>query len=63
MARALADPELLSAWLAPPWMTLGVVTAIHWEALFIWLKGEKIRQRPVKPQWPVTVVTPAQGAA
>lgn len=57
--RDLTDRELLKAWLTHPWMTLGVVAAIHWEALFIWLKGEKIRQRPVKPQWPVTVVTPA----
>lgn len=59
----LTDRNLLRAWLTHPWMTLGVVAAIHWEALFIWLKGEKIRQRPAKPAWPVTVVTPAQLAA
>jgi DUF1365 family protein len=33
-----------------------VLGAIHWEALIMWLKGEKIRQRPAKPEWPVTVV-------
>ena len=44
-------------------MTVGVLGAIHWEALFIWLKGEKIRQRPQKPAWPVTVVTPARLAS
>lgn len=61
--RELTDRNLLGAWLTHPWMTLGVVVAIHWEALFIWLKGEKIRQRPAKPAWPVTVVTPAKLAA
>ncbi|MBU1377426.1 MAG: DUF1365 domain-containing protein [Alphaproteobacteria bacterium] len=52
----LTDRNLARAWLTHPWMTVGVVGAIHWEALFIWLKGEKIRQRPAKPEWPVTVV-------
>jgi len=59
----LTDRNLARAWLTHPWMTLGVLAAIHWEALFIWLKGEKIRQRPPKPAWPVTVVTPAKLAA
>ncbi len=59
----LTDRNLLRAWLTHPWMTLGVVGAIHWEALFIWLRGEKIRQRPAKPAWPVTVVRPAKLAA
>lgn len=59
----LTDRNLARAWLTHPWMTAGVVGAIHWEALFIWLKGEKIRQRPAKPEWPVTVVTPAKLAA
>ena len=57
--QELTDRNLVRAWLTHPWMTLGVVAAIHWEALFIWLKGEKIRQRPPKPKWAVTVVTPA----
>ena len=61
--RELTDRNLARAWLTHPWMTFGVVGAIHWEALFIWLKGEKIRQRPAKPEWPVTVVTPAKLAA
>lgn len=61
--QALTDRALLKAWLTHPWMTLGVLAAIHWEALFIWLKGEKIRRRPQKPGWPVTVVTPARLAA
>ncbi|MFZ5720473.1 MAG: DUF1365 domain-containing protein [Pseudomonadota bacterium] len=61
--RPLTDRNLFRAWLTHPWMTFGVLGAIHWEALFIWLKGEKIRQRPAKPAWSVTVVTPAKLAA
>jgi DUF1365 family protein len=61
--RELSDRGLLRAWLTHPWMTLGVLAAIHWEALFIWLKGEKLRARPARPAWPVTVVTRAKLAA
>lgn len=61
--QELTDRNLACAWLTHPWMTVGVLGAIHWEALFIWLKGEKIRQRPTRPKWPVTVVTPARLAA
>ena len=59
----LTDRNLVRAWLTHPWMTLGVLAAIHWEALFMLLKGEKIRPRPPKPAWAVTVVTPASLAA
>jgi DUF1365 family protein len=61
--QALSDRNLIRAWLTHPWMTLGVLGAIHWEALFIWLKGHKIRRRPSAPAWPVTVVSPARRAA
>jgi len=61
--QALSDRNLLRAWLTHPWMTVGVLGAIHWEGLKIWLKGEKIRPRPAKPGWPVTVVTAAKLAA
>lgn len=53
--EALSDRALLRAWLGHPWMTLGVLAAIHWEALKIWLKGEKIRTRPPAPAEPVSV--------
>lgn len=55
---ALSDRALFRAWLTYPLMTLGVMAAIHWEALFVWLKGEPIRRRPAPPAQPVTVVTP-----
>ena len=61
--RELTDVALVRAWLTHPWMTLGVLGAIHWEALKIWLKGEKVRRRPAKPAWAVTVVTAARIAA
>ncbi len=61
--RPLTDRALLGAWLTHPWMSLGVLAAIHWEALKIWLKGEKIRQRPPAPAAPVTVTPRARLAA
>jgi DUF1365 family protein len=51
----LTDAALLKAWLAHPWMTLGVLWAIHWEALKIWLKGERLRPRPPAPAYAVTL--------
>ena len=59
-----AELRRMVAYLRPYlWMTAGVLWAIHWEALFIWLKGERIRTRPKTPEWAVTVVTPAKLAA
>jgi DUF1365 family protein len=59
----LTDAALSRAWLSHPLMTLGVMSAIHWEALKIWLKGEKIRARPKAPSRPVTVVPQNHPAA
>lgn len=59
----LTDAGLLRAWLAHPLMTLGVMSAIHWEALKIWLKGERLRARPPAPERAVTVVRPRVEAA
>lgn len=56
--RALDDAGLLRAFLNHPWMSLGVMAAIHWEALKIWLKGERLRPRPPRPATPVTVAWP-----
>jgi len=52
----LSDAGLLRAWLTHPWMSLGVLAAIHWEALRIWLKGGRLRPRPAPPPRRVTVV-------
>jgi DUF1365 family protein len=59
----LTDAALWRAWRSHPLMTLGVMSAIHWEALKIWLKGEKIRNRPKAPSRPVTVVAQNHPAA
>ncbi|THD77155.1 MAG: DUF1365 domain-containing protein [Phenylobacterium sp.] len=55
----LSDWALLKAWLTHPWMTVGVLAAIHIEALRMWLKGEKVRDRTPAPAPGLTVVTPA----
>lgn len=57
--REMTDANLLSAWLARPMTSLGVLAAIHWEALWMWLKGEPIRQRPPPPARPVTLAPAA----
>jgi hypothetical protein len=61
--RELTDAALIGAWLTHPWMTLGTMAAIHYEALKIWLKGEKVRVRPPKPAQAVTVAPAARLAA
>lgn len=59
----LSDAAIWRAWLSHPLMTLGVMSAIHWEALKIWLKGEKLRSRPPAPSHPVTVVPASRVSA
>lgn len=61
--RELTDAALLRAWLTHPLMTLGVMAAIHWEALKIWRKGGRLRPRPAAPAMPVTVVRGARATA
>lgn len=48
--RPLTDPHLLRLSLAMPLMTLGVVAAIHWEALRLWIKGTPFWARPAGPR-------------
>lgn len=57
--REMTDANLLAAWLQHPMTSLGVLAAIHWEALWMWLKGEPIRQRPPPPAAPVTLAPAA----
>ena len=59
----LTDAAIWKAWLSHPLMTLGVMAAIHWEALKIWRKGEKLRPRPKAPAAPVTVIPATQVSA
>ena len=41
--------NLLKAFVKYPLMTLKVITAIHWEALKLWMKGAKYIPRPKRP--------------
>jgi DUF1365 family protein len=52
--RPMTDAGLLRAWLGHPLLSLKVLGAIHWEALWIWLKGVGFRSRPPAPERPVT---------
>ena len=50
----ITDAALLSAALAQPLQLLKVVGGIYWEALKIWMKGVKLRNRPPAPSEPVS---------
>jgi DUF1365 family protein len=54
--KALNNRALLRLCLAIPMVTLKVTTAIHWEALRLWLKGIRLRHRPAPPKQMVTIV-------
>lgn len=54
----LTDAALLRAFFAIPLLTLKVIGGIHWEALKIWLKGVRLRKRPLPPAEPVSFVNP-----
>ena len=48
--QPLTDARLVTLFLAMPFMTLGVVAAIHWEALRLWFKGAVFGPRPAGPK-------------
>jgi len=54
--RALDDKALLLAFLSHPLLTLKVVSAIHWEALRLWLKGVRLHPRPQVPAEATTII-------
>ena len=49
------DAALLRAWITHPWQTLGVLAAIHWEAVKLLLKGIGYRPKPAAPTATMTV--------
>lgn len=53
--RPLTDRGLLAASLAVPLLTLKVMTAIHWEALKLWVKGVALTRQPPPAQDPFTI--------
>lgn len=48
--EALTDAALIKLLFAMPLMTLGVVAAIHWEAVRLWFKGAIFGARPAGPK-------------
>jgi hypothetical protein len=48
--RDLTDAALVKLFFAMPLMTLGVVAAIHWQALRLWLKGAPFAARSPGPR-------------
>jgi uncharacterized protein len=44
------------AWLYP-YLTLKVIIAIHWEALFIWIKGAIFYKRPPQPDKAISIIS------
>ncbi|MBU6371758.1 MAG: DUF1365 family protein [Alphaproteobacteria bacterium] len=47
--RALTTAALAGLFVGLPFMTLKVIAAIHWEALFLWLRGAGYRRKPDPP--------------
>ena len=54
---ALTDAALLRLFVTIPLLTLRVVAGIGWEALKIWMKGVRLRNRPPPPSEAITLVT------
>lgn len=47
--RELRDGVIVGQVLGMPWMTMGVVFGIHWQALKIWLRGARFHRKPAPP--------------
>jgi DUF1365 family protein len=54
--RELNDRTLSRVFLAMPAITWKVTAAIRWEALHLWLKGIRVRQRPEAPRSGATIM-------
>jgi DUF1365 family protein len=53
---ALSDAALLGVVIRHPLMTVKVIAAIHWEALFLWLKRARFHRRPEPPASDITFI-------
>jgi len=49
---------LISLAIRQPFSSIGVVAAIHWQALWIWLKGAGYRRKPPPPDTAATLASP-----
>jgi DUF1365 family protein len=59
----LTGAALASLFVRLPLMTLQVIAAIHWEALFLWLRGTGYRRKPAPPSRVFSVAREAQALA
>ena len=57
--RDLTDRNLLFVFLKIPAITFKVIAAIHWQALHLWVKGMRLRRRPLPLEQASTIVTAA----
>ena len=48
-AEPLTGSAIVRCFFAYPWMTLGVIARIHWQALRLWSKGLPFHPRPMPP--------------
>ena len=56
MRRPFTNRALIGAFLRIPAITIKVIAAIHFEALRLWLKGLRPRNRPAPPACRTTIV-------
>lgn len=54
----LGDASLFVALLRTGWLSVKVITAIHFEALKLWLKGLRLEKRPPAPKSAIDFVHP-----
>lgn len=54
--QTLNDLALLRTLVVFPFVTLKVIVAIHWEAMWLWLKGLRPRANPGAPPTEVTII-------
>jgi DUF1365 family protein len=54
--RDLTSAQLLRSFFSLPLLTLKIVAAIHWEALWLWVKGMRLVPRPASGQTALNTV-------
>ena len=60
-AAALTTPAILNWLVRMPISGLGVVMAIHWQALRLWLKGARYHVKPEQRARRTTLARPEEG--
>ncbi len=58
-AQPATSARLVRAAIGQPLASLGVLAAIHWEALWIWRRGARYHSKPAPPLSATTIAEPA----